>query len=180
MGNGALETSRPLTYVIYWKPTVAIANGHAAMIIDSSAFAADDQIAILVRLMNDTSNYVSWMGGGGLSPFSQRGVASDFSSDSMDWKGHELNNGRNLPTRWVALKGLNIAAMRAEWDGVRNKQGGANWKVIDKNCATVVARVLKAGGAKSKSWRASHQLVWWPTDVIRYAKSLTGYVHRTS
>jgi hypothetical protein len=182
LGSGSLDVTRPLTYVIYWKPSSALANGHAAMIIDSSAYQGETNTDSMLKLFNDRDNYVSWMGGGGgANPLVRSGVAEDFDGDTQVWKGRATGNrGRNLPSRWVALKSLDIAAMRAEWDGIRNKPGGAHWKLIDKNCATVVARVLRAGGARSKSWGASHQLVWWPTDVIRYAASMKGYVYRKS
>ena len=84
-----------------------------------------------------------------------------------------------LPTRWVALKGLDVGAMKAEWDKIRTKHN-SHWKLLSKNCATVVARVLKAGGGDSHATSSKNQLVWWPTDVIRYAKSMDGLVQFTS
>jgi hypothetical protein len=72
--------------------------------------------------------------------------------------------------------------MTAEWAAVRGKQGG-HWKLSDKNCATIVARVLKAGcqsvGAKG-SRQARSPLIWTPDGVIAFAKSLTSDVYNTS
>ena len=61
--------------------------------------------------------------------------------------------------------------MKAAWDVMRTKQN-AHWKLLDKNCATAVARVLKAGGADGFATAAKKQLIWWPTDLIRYARSM--------
>jgi hypothetical protein len=39
---------------------------------------------------------------------------------------------------------------------------------------------LKAGGGDGLATSSRNQLVWWPTDVIRYAKSMGNYVVNTS
>lgn len=158
--------ARPLTYVLYWAPRHgpdAFQNGHSALIIDSQAF-----------FPTSTDYYVSWMGGGGgMNPFVRSAADSDFVSDSMSWGGHKVGTlGKNrVPTRWVALKDLNMADMKQEWDTMRTKQN-AHWKLVDKNCATSVARILKAGGGDSFATAAKSQAIWWPTDLIRYAKSM--------
>ena len=58
----------------------------------------------------------------------------------QDMNGDDIHH----PNRWVALKNLDIAAMMQEWANIRNKNN-AHWKLVDKNCATVVYRVLKEG-----------------------------------
>lgn len=83
------------------------------------------------------------------------------------------------PTRWVCLKGLHVGNMKTAWDEMRHKQG-CHWKVFDKNCATAVARILKAGGGDDFATGHKDQLIWWPTDVIKYAKSMGSNVVRTS
>ena len=116
-------------------------------------------------------------------------TASTFREDMQaGWGGHTLGDnagdfaGENVPTRWVALRGLDIEAMHAEWATIRNKQGG-HWKLIDKNCASVVARVLKEGcrkvGARG-SWASRHTVIWTPDGVMKFAKSLTNYIYNTS
>jgi RTX toxin RtxA len=80
------------------------------------------------------------------------------------------------------LQGLDTHSMHLEWKAIRSKTN-ANWKVIDKNCATVVARVLKAGclgvGAQG-SWYTRNPLIWTPEGVMKFAKSLTNWIYATS
>ena len=54
---------------------------------------------------------------------------------------------------------------------MRTKQA-AHWKLFDKNCATAVARILKAGGGDEFATPNQKQLVWWPTDLLKYARSI--------
>jgi hypothetical protein len=46
--------------------------------------------------------------------------------------------------------------------------------------ATGVARVLKAGGADDYATKAQDQAVWWPSDLIKCAKSMGTTVVSTS
>jgi hypothetical protein len=177
-GSNTFETKMHLTYAIYWDPRPggilpkALQNGHAAIIIDSYNFN---------RLILD--DYVSWMGSGG-SPFKATGDAQTYDEDMQEWGGaqHPIQAGYRVPTRWVAVQGLNQKAMTDAWRDLRGKQGGAHFKLIDKNCATVAARILKAGGGDrhARGWKTKNQLIWWPTDVIHYAESMGQQVYRTS
>lgn len=161
---------RPLTIVIYWKQRTGIdslQNGHAALIIDSSQF---DLLA--------SDFYVSWMGTA--AGFKSRANAATFADDAANWGGQAVGNqGLHVPTHWVALKGLNIADMKTAWDNMRTKQA-AHWKLFDKNCATAVARILKAGGGDTFATASQKQVVWWPTDLLKYARSMGQNVFRTS
>jgi hypothetical protein len=168
------------TVVIYWRKRTgndALQNGHAAMIIDT---AAHD--------VTDPGYYVSWLSDGGKS----KGLGTIFKAtqayymrDSAEWGGtlihtdHAYGIDFHAPTRWVVLKHLNVGNMKAAWDQMRNKES-AHWKLIDKNCATAVARILKAGGGDDYATGHKKQLVWWPTDLLKYAKSMDGKVVRTS
>lgn len=160
-----------LTIVIYWHPKKGpdlFQNGHSALVIDSVQFDPFQ-----------TDYYVSWSGSGGKNPFKAGGQASTFWSDVSDWGGFQTAPGTCVPKRWVAIQNLNIQAMKQEWDNIRTKQN-AHWKLVDKNCATTVARVLKAGGGDNFANRARDQLIWWPTDLIRYARSMGQNVHSHS
>jgi hypothetical protein len=173
--NGSLVTSRHLTYVIYWHPKNvpdAVANGHASVIIDSMEFA---------QSRGSTDWYVSWAGRGDPGRKGVPGKAIDIQEDMTDWGGTPaaLKSTLNNPTRWVALRSLDIAGMKQEWDNIRTKQN-AHWRLLDKNCATVAARVLKAGGGDAHATKAKTQLVWWPSDVYRYASSMTGIIYSKS
>jgi hypothetical protein len=160
--------NRRLSVVIHWPPTREPGHGHGALIIDTQKFQT-----------GASDYYVSWMGAGtGKNALQQPGAAQTFFSDTMTW-GPQGNNNGTLPTRWVALKGLDIVAMKQAWDNLRNKPN-AHWKLFDKNCATGVARVLKAGGADDYATKAQNQAVWWPSDLIKYAKSMGTAVVSTS
>jgi hypothetical protein len=135
--------SRRLSVVIYWPPKKEPGNGHAAPIIDTQQFE-----------LTSKDFYVSWMGAGGKNALQQIGDAQTFHDDMMAWGGQPVKTGGgNLPTRWVALKSLNIAAMKQEWDNIPNKPN-AHWKLFDKNCATGVARVLKCVGPDNYATKA--------------------------
>src|SRR4051794_3143974 len=47
----------------------------------------------------------------------------------------------------------------------------AHWRLTDKNGPTMVHTILKAGSGAATGHRK--QLAWWPTDIIKYAKSVT-------
>jgi len=162
--------ARPLTIVIYWRKLTGIdtlQNGHAALIIDSMR-------------VDPMSNeyYVSWCGTGG--KMVNRAAAVTFMDDAANWGGEPVgNHGLHIPTRWVALKGLDVGAMKTAWDAMRTKEA-AHWKLFDKNCATAVARILKAGGGDNFAKTGKHQVIWWPTDLQRYARSMGDNVYRVS
>lgn len=160
-------TARALTVVIYWNPRHgpdALQNGHAALIINSEQFSA---------VTSDW--YVSWQGQGGANLLKQHGGQASFSADMQTWGGAHAGHGNYLPSRWVAVSNLRMDLMKQEWDNIRNKQN-AHWKLLDKNCATTVARVLKAGGADQFATAAKSQIIWWPTDLITYARSMQGCI----
>lgn len=168
--NNADFQQNHLTVVIYWRKRTGIdslQNGHAALIIDSAGF----------NIMTNTG-YVSWMSTG--KGFKSRADASTFYEDSEEWGGSPVGqNGHHLPNRWVALRGMNLAGMQAAWNNMRTKER-AHWKMFDKNCATAVARILKAGGGDDFATGHKKQAVWWPTDLLRYAGSMGTNVVRTS
>ena len=162
--------NRPLTIVIYWKKRTGVdslQNGHAALIIDTTQVRP-----------TSADYYVSWMGTGG--GWKSRADASTFIEDAGNWGGSPVGTqGIHVPNRWVALKGLNIRNMKTAWDTMRTKEA-AHWKLFDKNCATAVARILKAGGGDNFATSNQKQLVWWPTDLLKYARSMGSNVIRTS
>jgi hypothetical protein len=159
------------------------------MIIDSSRIDRENAYG---TFLSNSDIYVSWVGSGATkNPTVFQGTAMTFDEDRVaGWKGPHMGqdmNGDDIhhPNRWVALKNLDTAAMMQAWANIRNKPGG-HWKLVDKNCATVVYRVLKEGcrgvgaGVPWYKWKAAHQLVWWPSDLIDYAKSLDGFVYDRS
>jgi hypothetical protein len=113
--------------VIHWRAANGPNAGHAALIIDTQQFAP-----------RSAEYYVSWVGAGGKTPLQQIGNAQTYVDDLRDFGAR--------PTRWVVLKKLDIAAMKQEWDIIRNKPND-HWKLFDKNCATW-------GCARPESWRS--------------------------
>jgi len=168
--TGTDLASRPLSIVLYWRKRTGIdtlQNGHAALIIDSTRLT-----------MTSTDYYVSWLSTG--AKLVNRANAATFEDDAENWGGSEVGNqGLHVPNRWVAIKGLHVGNMKTAWDAMRTKEA-AHWKLFDKNCATAVARILKAGGADDFATSSKHQLMWWPTDLLKYARSMGQNVFRTS
>jgi hypothetical protein len=203
MGKGLKTGEDPLnrnglnlSIVIYWKPRKkpdALANGHAALIIDADTWltAPKPQGGYLPGYMLDHDNYVSWVGGQvdwnplkGSKRGGHKGLSNNYGDDALQWGGEEAHvvegfGAFHRPTRWVAIRGLAVDAMRTAWRQARDKEG-AHWRLLDKNCATMVHTILKVGGGDTFATGHKKQLVWWPTDLIRYAKSMRGHVHKTS
>lgn len=163
--------NRHLTVVIWRKRggIDALQNGHAALIIDTVGFR-----------VNLDDDYVSWLSTGTGNLFKNRAATSTFLDDAENWGGTEVgDHGYHMPNRWVALKGMDVRRMRDAWEQMKGKER-AHWKMLDKNCATAVARILKAGGGDDFATAHKKQLTWWPTDVIKYAKSMGANVVLTS
>ncbi len=178
--NGTLRANPPLTYVIYWsqrKGITALQSGHASLILDSSQFLPGWPLSA-----GSKEWYASWMNTGtGRNIFKKDGIGNSFLQDMDQWGGERLKEGSDFraPKKWVAVRNLDMAAMKEEWDNISGKQN-AHWKILDKNCASVVARILKAGGGDNLARFHKKQLVWWPTDVIRYASTMGNCVFMTS
>lgn len=177
--NRALRGNPPLTYVIYWnqrKGIGALQSGHASLILDSQRFLEGWPLSIANKEW-----YASWLNNGRGTVFQMGSSSNSFGDDMLQWGGERLKPDSDFraPTKWVAVRGLDMPAMKEEWDRIAGKQG-AHWKILDKNCATVVARILKAGGGDHLAAFHKRQVVWWPTDVIRYASSMGNCVYMTS
>ncbi|PHM75516.1 RTX cytotoxin [Xenorhabdus cabanillasii JM26] len=73
----------------------------------------------------------------------------------------------------INLEGLDVAAMQAEWEKI-STDPDARYQLLSKNCSTVVARVLKAGGAEKVlgyAWRPGFG-IWKPNDLFNYGQAL--------
>ena len=198
-GEGPLtRNGLHLTIVIYWHPRGrpdALANGHAALIIDGEEWLTapkpEGETGLMPAYLYNREWYVSWLGGKvdwhppkGSKKGGNKGIASHMCEDMCTWGGEAVSDtppfaDLNYPIRWVAIQGLQTQAMHDAWDAARNKVG-AHWRLFDKNCATMVHTILKAGGGDQLATGHKKQLVWWPSDLIRYARSMTGHVHSSS
>ncbi len=141
--------------------------GHAALCINLEHFRNTPMSVDLGGLnvgMDGLNHYVSWFSQGG-NLLQGKGVAQTFVDDFAHF-------GR-APDRSVEIPNLDTEAMFAEWYEMRNKDG-AHWKMFDKNCATVVVRVLKAGGADQycPARYKRKQLIWTPQQAYVYAESV--------
>lgn len=103
------------------------------------------------------------------SPFRNRTLADD-----------EAGEGDRKADETIYIEGLDEAAMKDWWqsfgltrDGVEFAGPLQSWSTLDRNCSTVAAIALKAGGGdKYADWHKSWNLVWQPDDVARYAHSI--------
>ncbi|MDC9589998.1 MARTX multifunctional-autoprocessing repeats-in-toxin holotoxin RtxA [Xenorhabdus sp. XENO-10] len=91
-------------------------------------------------------------------------------SDIQDFKASEGDQGRVFR---INLAGLDAAAMQAEWQKI-NQNPDTRYQLLTDNCSSIVARVLKAGGADKvigHSWRPKFG-VWTPTELFNFAQAL--------
>lgn len=157
----------------YWFRTRRMHTGHAALIIDLDTYIAhahraygnpEAPIEHQGMAFEFGDLYVSWMGGGDHRAFKgYRGVTQDIEDDREQYGSwHEKR---------VTMHGLNTLAMIQEWRAIRN--GGHHWRLFDKNCASVVRRVLQRGGAQRY---VRHPLVTFgiasPAGLYRYTKDV--------
>ncbi|WP_244903160.1 alpha/beta fold hydrolase, partial [Xenorhabdus innexi] len=73
----------------------------------------------------------------------------------------------------INLEGLDVAAMQAEWSQI-SSDPDARYQLMTQNCSSVVARILKAGGADNvlgKAWRPGFG-VWTPSELFDFGQSL--------
>lgn len=116
---------------------------------------------------NDTEWYVSWWPEGN-SVFNESRSCNTLSGD---WSGEG-----GLPHVVYKVYGGDIDVMKTVWDASRNKPA-AHYDMFKKNCSTLVARILNAGGHKRDmgKWARftlAHQTIWTPAAVARYCNEL--------
>ncbi|OTA16515.1 Autotransporter adhesin [Xenorhabdus vietnamensis] len=91
-------------------------------------------------------------------------------SNIQDFKASEGDQGRVFR---INLAGLDAAAMQVEWQKI-NQNPDARYQLLTDNCSSIVARVLKAGGADKvigHTWRPKFG-VWTPTELFNFAQAL--------
>jgi hypothetical protein len=110
--------------------------------------------------MND--NYVSWWPDDDKDLLTTKSEPMNELQDDVDSEGHEQAHVK------YTLYGLDKTKMRAKWHSIRGKQD-SHYKLHIKNCSTIVARVLRAGGASelagAKSIWFAHNMIWTPKKV---------------
>lgn len=73
----------------------------------------------------------------------------------------------------INLEGLDVAAMQAEWLRIKNTPNG-RYHLLTKNCSSIVAKILKAGGADELigyNWQPKYN-VWTPNQMFAFAQEL--------
>lgn len=101
-------------------------------------------------------------------------VAAEFSERGQNrtdkFKANSADEGRVFR---INLEGLDVAAMQEEWKRIKNDPDG-RYTLLTKNCSSIVARVLKAGGADEligHNWRPRFG-VWTPNQMFKFAQVL--------
>ncbi|VTR92441.1 Uncharacterized protein OS=Pseudomonas sp. RIT357 GN=BW43_03009 PE=4 SV=1 [Gemmata massiliana] len=115
-------------------------------------------------------NYVSWWpeGGGGL-------LEGDRAKPKLGLY-KDVKAERGQPHVVYDVYGLNVAAMRSCWHETRDKPK-AGYQFLRKNCATIVMRVLEAGGALNKIGKLNNvwfgnRLYWTPKYIAQICNLL--------
>lgn len=131
--------------------------GHASMHI------GDHQEA------DDREWYVSWW------PQGSAGPTDTMLSAPNDFNADVASEGAQ-PHVVYEIRTLNIQTMKVSWDAIRNKPQ-AHYRLLPKNCSTIVARVLRAGGAgmhlsKVKELSYAHNAYWTPKNVAQFCNQL--------
>lgn len=126
------------------------------------------------------NSYVSWWPGEG-ADFSVGGIIKSMFTKSQ--KGdhnfsflNDVDCEGYLPDHVIKLNSSSEqeARMRAEWQTVFMKKGGASYKNLRKNCSTIVSRVLHAGGFYAQKWAVDNNWVWSPADIRALADGAGG------
>ncbi|MCD6648004.1 MARTX multifunctional-autoprocessing repeats-in-toxin holotoxin RtxA [Vibrio cholerae] len=101
-------------------------------------------------------------------------VVRRFAQDELDkiqtFKETQADQGRVFR---INLEGLDVAAMQAEWHHLSN-DSDARYQLLTKNCSSMVAKVLKAGGADKligHTWLPKFG-VWTPTELFNFGQAL--------
>ncbi|GIB25609.1 RTX toxin RtxA [Vibrio cholerae] len=101
-------------------------------------------------------------------------VLQRFAQDELDkiqtFKEMQADQGRVFR---INLEGLDVAAMQAEWHRLSN-DSDARYQLLNKNCSSIVAKVLKTGGADKligHTWRPKFG-VWTPTELFNFGQGL--------
>jgi hypothetical protein len=80
------------------------------------------------------------------------------------------------PDHVIRLNGLDETAIKTWWHDLL-QSSDTIWSSLGQNCATTVARALKAGGGDDMTtgfggWWDSWNVVWTPNDVLDYALAI--------
>lgn len=111
-------------------------------------------------------------------PIRNQSFEDDQYLEGIDEQGNF--RGPKPPDHTVTLEGLDEEAILDWWQGFGLTRNGTQfagplpaWHTTETNCSTVVARGLTIGGGEAYAgWWPSHNVVWTPNDVLRYALAI--------
>ena len=89
-----------------------------------------------------------------------------------------IAEGMKEDHRIIIPPGLDTAAMKSSYGSMAGRLGffgpPAPWETQVRNCSTVVAQTLKAGGGDEYAswWSQRSRLIWSPNNVRDYAMSI--------
>ena len=168
--------------------------GHCSLYIGNYMYAVlaiDEMIMTIEQLRNfqelnstqlksmnwyEVPNYVSWWPSDGHNKnklMTQKVISAKASNGIIDC----LAEGAPPHVTYTVF-GLDTASMQTEWVNIKNKYNGTggvpSYHLLRKNCATVVYRVLKAGGIEGKlgSSLGFYGKVWTPRAIAVACNSL--------
>jgi hypothetical protein len=115
-------------------------------------------------------NYVSWW------PDEYSGMTGRQTAAPKLRLYQDISEEDSQPHVVYTVYGLNVPAMRTKWQQIRGKEG-ATYQLVRKSCATIVMRVLDAGGALSKlslpkSLWFGNRLYWTPKRLAQVCNQL--------
>jgi hypothetical protein len=177
-GTGTDVTTYPVprcTTVFVWEPVAGV--GHAAIAIgDQARFTKG-------HWYDQTVGYASWFPGQHLDDPDESGAdASGLLPGVMYMKQSctfedDCNSEGGLPEHAIPVRGLRVSSMMTRWTEIRDKPN-AHYRLLRKNCSTIVARILRAGFAGLTNWQVAklhfyaHKPYWTPEDIRTFAQTI--------
>lgn len=175
---GVMRATERLAYPVacIWTPSAGRGYGHASVFIQEprGTFPEDD-----------TSCYASLFPGEDVETGESgvrkehlgrgRKLTAEFTSFVEDCASESGKEGIfRLPDHMIPMGGLDMLKMQAAWNAIRDKPD-AHYRLMRKNCATVAARIIRAGMARTQvalSPLLTHKTWWTPHDVLLLAQAL--------
>lgn len=135
------------------------------------------------REEDDTDWYVSWWP-------SETGTFTNAPTAAPNTLEEDEESEEGIAHEYYDLEDLNIGTMKAAWD-VRRGNPDKYYQLVGKNCSTIVAEVLQAGGANMdllgggiggalKAFSYAHNLWWTPKNIAELCEKIceAGHGHQ--
>lgn len=127
---------------------------------------------------HSTTNYVSWW------PLRGAGLTHPTAMKTLGTLAGDCDSEGSLPHAKYTFKPsakLQVNEMKWAWEMTWRKPG-AHYKLWQKNCSTIVARILRAGGADAllnplEQASYAHNLFWTPKDLAQWCNKLRDKGH---